>query len=255
PDKVLSVYLAREGADRGSWRRARPGYRIRLTPATRAGVLTTGSSGLVSRGGLSMPWRTRPFLPACCLLLALASTAAAGMASPLPTEPAVYRKVLRLDDPARERLQAISFFVLGLLLCAAAVRWLWNSFQRDFPRLPRLSFGRALAGVLLWGLLFVVVLTMIAGARELMTPGAWRKQGFTYRLADQPAPSPQPTSEALGRQQLERLRTALWHFAATHQGRFPSTAEMSAIPAELWEVPESGGLRYLYIAGLSAGHL
>src|SRR5262249_25833309 len=106
-----------------------------LTGPTRAGVLTTGSSGLVSRGGLSMPWRTRPFLPACCLLLALAPSVAAGMASPLPTEPEVYRKVLRLDDPARERLQAISFFVLGLLLCAAAVRWLWNHLQRDFPAL------------------------------------------------------------------------------------------------------------------------
>jgi hypothetical protein len=26
---------------------------------------------------------------------------------------------------------------------------------------------------------------MISGARELMTPGAWEKQGVTYRLADQ----------------------------------------------------------------------
>jgi hypothetical protein len=177
------------------------------------------------------------------------------MASPLPTEPEEYRKVLRLDSSAGERLQAISFFVLGLLLCAAAVRWLWNSLQRDFPALPRLGYGRALAGVLLWGLLFVVVLTMIAGARELMTPGAWRKQGLTYRLADQPAPASPPTLEVLRRKQLEQLRTALWHFAATHQGRFPSTAEASAIPTELWEVPESGGLRYLYVPGRSAGHV
>jgi hypothetical protein len=55
---------------------------------------------------------------------------------------------------------------------------LWNSLQRDFPRLPRLSFSRALAGVVLWGLLFIIVLTMISGARELMTPGAWQRQGF-----------------------------------------------------------------------------
>ncbi len=29
-------------------------------------------------------------------------------------------------------------------------------------------------------MLCVVVLTMISGARELMTPGAWQKDGFTY---------------------------------------------------------------------------
>ncbi len=38
--------------------------------------------------------------------------------------------------------------------------------------------------VVLWGLLFTVVLAMISGARELMTPGAWEKQGATYRLKE-----------------------------------------------------------------------
>ncbi len=37
--------------------------------------------------------------------------------------------------------------------------------------------------MIIWGLLFVLVLTMISGARELMTPGAWEKEGFTYVLA------------------------------------------------------------------------
>jgi hypothetical protein len=36
--------------------------------------------------------------------------------------------------------------------------------------------------------LFLLVLTMISGARELMTPGAWEKKGFTYQLVrDRPA--------------------------------------------------------------------
>jgi hypothetical protein len=165
------------------------------------------------------------------------------MPAPLPTDPEL---VLRLNDEPRLRLQAISFFLVGLLLCAAAVRWLWNYLQRDFPNLPRLSYGKALAGVVLWGLLFVIVLTMISGARELMTPGAWRKQGFTYRLNDGEAPA------ALRQRHLERLRTELWHFAATHQGRFPSESEAVGLPADLWEVPESGGLRYQYVPGLSA---
>jgi hypothetical protein len=29
---------------------------------------------------------------------------------------------------------------------------------------------------------------------------------------------------------------------------------VSAIASELWEVPETGGLRYLYVPGLSADH-
>ena len=29
-----------------------------------------------------------------------------------------------------------------------------------------------------------IVLTMISGARELMTPGAWERNGVTYRLSE-----------------------------------------------------------------------
>jgi hypothetical protein len=171
------------------------------------------------------------------------------MPAPLPSNP---EQVLRLNDSAGARLQTISFFLAGLLLCAAVVRWLWNYLQRDFPGLPRLSYGKALAGVLLWGLLFVIVLTMISGARELMTPGAWRKMGLTYRLAGDAGRGPEASPVELRRQHLERLRLALWHFAATHNGRFPSASEAAEIPEELWTVPESGDLRYVYVPGLSA---
>jgi hypothetical protein len=180
-------------------------------------------------------------------LLVAAATARAGMPSPLPTDEDLQR-VWRLTDTAGQRLQVISFFLLGLLVSAALVQFLWNVVGRDVPRLPRLTFGRALAGVILWGLLFVIVLTMIAGARELMTPGAWKKQGWTYKLADGDPADPSPT--ALRRRALERLGTALLHYAATHQGRFP--ADTSSIPAELWDVPESGGLRFVYLPGRSA---
>ena len=30
---------------------------------------------------------------------------------------------------------------------------------------------------------------MISGARELMTPGAWKKEGFTYKLNDEADPA------------------------------------------------------------------
>ena len=186
----------------------------------------------------------------CAWLLARPSGVLAGMASPLPSDPEL---VARLNESVLFRLQAISFFLLVLLVCTTLVRWLWNALGRDIPALPRLSFGKALAGVLLWGLLAIIVLAMISGARELMTPGAWKKQGYTYRLDEQPSREPEPGPETIRRQHLERLRTALWQFAATHNGRFPASEEVSAIPRELWEIPESGGLRYQYVPGLSAG--
>ena len=189
---------------------------------------------------------------ACALLLGLPIPVLAGMPAPLPVDP---ERVSRLGDSPLARLQAISFFLLVFLLSALALRAIWNYLRRDFPTLPRLSYGRAVAGVFLVGLLFVIVLTMISGARELMTPGAWRKQGATYKLAENPGPTDPGQSElAARRQHLERLRTALWQFAATHGGRFPAPAETNVLPSDLWQVPSAGGLRYLYVAGRSAGY-
>jgi hypothetical protein len=182
-------------------------------------------------------------------LLGPVSAAWAGMPSPLPTNP---ERVLGLNETPLARLQVISFFLLALFICAAVVWGLWNYLQRDFPKLPRVSFGKALAGVVLWGLLFVIVLTMISGARELMTPGAWSKQGFTYKLAENGARAATDSPAALRRQALEKLRTELWRFAALNQGRFPSQGELATIPADFWEVPETGGMHFLYVPGRSA---
>jgi hypothetical protein len=103
-----------------------------------------------------------------------------------------------LSKLARLRLNAISFFLVLVLASGWAVKLIWNSLAKDFPKLPRISYLRSLGLVALWGLLFVLVLTMISGARELMTPGAWRKKGLTYELvepADQsPRQAPEPTA-------------------------------------------------------------
>lgn len=193
------------------------------------------------------------YLAAGVFVLAFPPFAVAGMPAPLPDNP---QRVMRLGDSPMARLQAISFFLLVFFLSAAAFRLIWNYLQRDFPTLPRLSYGRALAGVFLWGLLFVIVLTMISGARELMTPGAWRKQGATYKLTEgQPASTPPESELATRRLHLEQLRTALWQFAATHGGRFPGPGEMTAIRTELWEVPGAAGMRYLYVPGRKAGYV
>src|SRR5260370_15366164 len=135
-------------------------------------------------GGAVMGYRS--FGLGTISLVGAAAMAWAGMAGPLPTNP---ERIFRLNETPLARLQAISFFLFGLLLSAAAVWGLWSYLQRDFPKLPRLSFGKALAGVVLWGLLFVIVLAMISGALQLITPGACSKQVFTYRFSDGAPPA------------------------------------------------------------------
>ena len=100
-----------------------------------------------------------------------AAEAQAGMPTPV------------LTDWAEIRFETISFFVVVILVSAAVIRWLWNSLAKDFTALPRLKYRRALAMVVLLGLFLALVLTMIAGARELLTPGAWQKQGLLYKVA------------------------------------------------------------------------
>lgn len=188
----------------------------------------------------------RSLILVAALVVLDAAPAWSGMPSPLPSDPEL---VWRLGDSATMRLQTISFFLVGFFVAAGVVQLLWNVLRRDIPAMPRLSYGRAVAGVLLWGLLFVIVLTMISGARELMTPGAWKKQGFTFKLDEPKAPSPDVARPVKNRERLEQLRVALLQFAATHQGRFPSREEMSLIASELWEVPDAGGVRFHYRPG------
>ena len=178
------------------------------------------------------------------------------MPSFIPNE-ATHRLVL--TDTGRLRYEAISFFLVMLLLAALAVRLLWNYLVRDFPALPRLSFVKSLGVVMMWGLLVLVVLTMIAAAREMMTPGSWQKQGFLYTLAEPNAPKPAAQelvkdraqeSNDVRRQGLEDLKTELWKYAAAHQGALPA-ADRAAILPQLWEVAGIVGARYRYVAGLN----
>jgi hypothetical protein len=160
-----------------------------------------------------------------------------------------------LSDVARARFQSISFFLLVLLLCAWVVRAAWNALAADVPRMPRLSYGKAVGLVTLWGLLFVLVLTMISGARELLTPGAWKKQGLTYTLADDPpkAEPARPVGVVARRDKLERLRAALWVYARSHDGEFPPSDLAPEIEPETWQLVDTPGLRYLYVKRRTLG--
>lgn len=108
-----------------------------------------------------------------CIVWLFPTAALAGMPAPL-----------QLTDLARMRVEVISFFLVVLLVSAGLVQVLWNYLRRGFERLPRLTYGKAVGLVVLWGLLFVIVLLMISGARKLMTPGAWERDGAVYRLKD-----------------------------------------------------------------------
>lgn len=147
------------------------------------------------------------------------------------------------------RWQAMSFFIACLLLTAWGFKAIWNSLRSEFTILPRLNFWRAAALVVLWGFCFAVVLAMVSGARELMTPGAWKKQGWTYKLADSSEPADKGDQR---RQALEKLRFALWNFAAQNAGRFPSEGD-AAIDDSHWEIPGWPGLRFVYVPGQSVG--
>lgn len=183
---------------------------------------------------------TRPLLAILCVL-ASPRPAVAGM----PT--------IELTDIARARFQVISFFLMVLLLCARGVKGIWNSLARDFPKLPHLSFGKASGLVALWGLLFLLVLTMISGARELMTPGAWEKVGLTSRLANPPTPEVFPRPDRR-QAKLETLRAGLWAYARNHGGHFPPDDSPTAeIPEEAWRTPDSPPIRYLYVPGRRPG--
>jgi hypothetical protein len=177
------------------------------------------------------------------ILLGRPSVASAGMPG------------VTLTDIAMMRLEAISFFLLCFLVCSWIVRGIWNSARKDFPRLPHLSYKRATGLVAIWGLLFLLVLTMISGARELLTPGAWRKQGLTYTLVDEATAGESVVTEQEPerRHALVRLRVGLWTYANSHGGKLPVKPFAWEIPSEAWVVPGRTGMRYRYNPGLTVG--
>jgi hypothetical protein len=89
---------------------------------------------------------------------------------------------------------------------------------------------------------------MISGARELMTPGAWEKNGLTYRLVRPSA----PPIEAKITTRVESVRH-LWDqlvaFAKCHNHDFPTIGQASEIGAPYWRVPSAQGGRYVYVGG------
>lgn len=150
---------------------------------------------------------------------------------------------ITLDEVVTARLQTISFFLGLILVVTLVIQRGWNLYQRDQQWLPRLSYKGALGFVIVWALLLQLVLSMIGGARELMTPGAWVKVGATYALAE--------TSRVARVQHVERLRRSLWEYAQGHDGRLPPHEFGPEIPETAWTAP--AGDRFVYFGGARVG--
>lgn len=173
-------------------------------------------------------------------LLVATAPAFAGMPSP------------ELSDVAKARLDVISFFILVYLLCAVVFRWLWNLLSKDFAWMPPLSFKRSLALLVVAGLFLYFILTMISGARELMTPGAWAKDGVTYKLQT-PEHDPKPWLDAARKRWMEALRDALKDYAVKRDGKLPAHAYVSDFNTTLWKGAHPDGQWLIYIPGLTFG--
>lgn len=146
--------------------------------------------------------------------------------------------VITLTDIARARIDALSFFLFTYLVIAWVVKLIWNQLAKSFPALPRLRYLEALGVVFMTGLMFYVVLTMISGARELLTPGAWEKQGSGYRLREG---GPTQFGKEERRQALRKIQEAIWDYAKAHGGNAPASPLVEGIDPALW-IFQDGGL-------------
>jgi hypothetical protein len=145
--------------------------------------------------------------------------------------------VVTLTDIARARLDALSFFLFTYFVISWVVKLIWNKLGKSFPSLPHLKYREALGVVFVTGLLFYVVLTMISGARELLTPGAWEKQGSGYRLRGEEVTG---LSKYERREAMVALKNAIWEFAKKSGGKAPSGPFSGEIDAALWSFGDGG---------------
>ncbi|MCC9606498.1 hypothetical protein LOC68_17555 [Blastopirellula sp. JC732] len=127
---------------------------------------------------------------------------------------------VRLTSDTSTRMQGISFFLMGIVVSTLVVWWAWNWLRRDFTALPKLSFIGAAGLTVLWGMLFVIVLTMISGARELMTPKAWRPNGLTYAIDDEPGTSLESLAEER-ENEIKLVAATLTYYKRTRGGELP----------------------------------
>lgn len=174
-------------------------------------------------------------LPVFLLWLAGSAHAFAGMT------------VVSLTDMARMRLDALSFFLFLYFFITWLVKLTWNQLATAFTGMPQLDYRRALGLVFVTGLLFYVVLTMISGARELLTPGAWEKQGVGYRQRERQS----DLTKEERQKKMRALQEVIWNYARSHEGNAPPSPLVREMNPDDWLYPD-GGL-YCLMPGVKPG--
>ena len=115
--------------------------------------------------------------------------------------------------------------------------------------MPRLTFTRSLALLVVAGLFMYFILTMISGARELLTPGAWVRSGVGYKLADPARQNGEEFLQAARRRTIERLREALLTYAEKHEGRLPAHIFAPDFDSGLWKGLSPDGAWFGFVNG------
>ena len=89
-----------------------------------------------------------------------------------------------VSDIASARLSTISFFLFTIIISTILFKYTWNSLGKTFEKLPKLTLKQSALFITILTLFISLILVMISGARELLTPGAWEKvpNKSTYRL-------------------------------------------------------------------------
>jgi hypothetical protein len=176
------------------------------------------------------------------VLLFSASTVYAGM--PMPT----------LSKYGADRFIGISTAVFIVMVVAAIpVMFCWNALVADSNHFKRLNYPKALGVVFLGGCFFSLVLAMVAGSRELFSPGAWIPKGIVSQTAydaemEQLAKAKNADELSLETERfraITKLRNALQKFAQEHDGQLPASIEESMF-GNLWLIPFAAGISYDY---------
>ena len=176
---------------------------------------------LVLRGAISL-----------LALIASAGTASAG------------RPSSTLTNAATLRLQSLSFFAVVYLVVAGVIYGIWFQLRKEFPRLPRSGYVRALGLVGLCGVF--VLLGSLVSPRVRTLLGSRDESELNH--LDTEASLSAPTQQQR-RERLESLYRELTTYANQHDGSFPPSIDASAIPAERWETLHVSRIHYVYRPG------
>ncbi|MDR1268737.1 MAG: hypothetical protein LBK82_04365 [Planctomycetaceae bacterium] len=164
-----------------------------------------------------------------------------------------------LTEYGKDRLIGISTALfIFMVVVALPVMFCWNVFlvgkEGEAVFFKRLTYLKALGLTFLGVCLFTLVLVMIAGSRELFSPGAWIPDGVLSKTAynaerEKLVKSLETDTDKnlnlVRRNAILKLREALQLYAKEHDGKLPAIIEESGF-GDFWQIPFAAGILYDY---------